>query len=74
MRETEKEMERYRVEAERKMERLKKERGKEREDMDLNPSQSGRADRKETECRAGLSHGRGNSNDIFWRLSGCLIK
>lgn len=34
-------MERYRVEAERKMERLKKERGKEREDVDLNPSQPG---------------------------------
>lgn len=69
-RDTGKETERYRVMAERKTERLKKE----GEDMDFNPSQPGSADRKKTECRAGFSHGRGNSDDIFWRLSGCLIK
>lgn len=33
--------------------------------MDLNPSQPGCADRKKTECRAGLSHGRGDFHDIF---------
>lgn len=71
-RETEEEMERDRVKSE------KREKGGEAEERARRHGPSsftaGRADRGKTECRARLSHGRGNSDDIFWLLSDCLIK